>query len=253
MIREGYIRIHRSLLEWEWYGDEAVKVLFLHLLLRVNWKAGRFRGQDVPPGCVVCSLQLLAESLGWSRSKLRHTLDKLKSTGEVASTTTNHWTTLTLVNWAKYQAEGIANDQPSDQPTANQRPTNSQPMATIEEGKKERREKGNGEERDKRATPPPPSVPMEWPSWAGPKVKAAWEEFKDYKRTTHRFRYKTPATEQHAINLLAHYFTKGEDCFNALNEAMAKGWKFPVDPAEMKRPDPKHEPGAVKVTKPWMM
>jgi hypothetical protein len=139
MNREGYIRIHRSLLDWEWYGDEAVTVLFLHLLLTVNWKPGKFRGQDIPPGTVVTSLDKLADTFGWTRGKLRRTILKLKQTGEATTQTTNHWTAVTLVNWAKYQNNDQQSGQPIGQQKTNHRPTNDQPPATIEEGKKERR------------------------------------------------------------------------------------------------------------------
>ena len=143
MNREGYIRIHRSLLDWEWYGDEAVTVLFLHLLLTVNWKPGKFRGHDIPPGTVVTSLDKLADTFGWTRGKLRRTILKLKQTGEATTQTTNHWTAVTLVNWAKYQNSDQQTGQPLDQQTTNHRPTNDQPPATIEEGKKERRKEDN--------------------------------------------------------------------------------------------------------------
>jgi hypothetical protein len=158
MNRDGYIRVHRSLLDWEWYGDEAVTVLFLHLLLTVNWKVGKFRGQDVPPGTVVTSLDKLAGNFGWSRGKLRRTLLKLKQTGEATTHTTNHWTSVTLVNWAKYQNGDQPSDQPSDQQPANNRPTTGRQPATIEEGKKERREEGKKDI----VAGKPPTRDIEW-------------------------------------------------------------------------------------------
>ena len=74
---------------------------------------------------------------------------------------------------------------------------------------------------------------IEWPAWAGEKVKATWEEFKAYKRTEKGEGYKSKATEQKAVNLLAEYYTTGKECFDGLNLAMAKGWKFPVAPSEL--------------------
>lgn len=75
---------------------------------------------------------------------------------------------------------------------------------------------------------------IQWPGWAGEKVKATWEEFKAYKRTEKGEGYKSKATEQKAVNLLAEYYTTGKDCVDGLNLAMARGWKFPVDPSELK-------------------
>jgi len=79
---------------------------------------------------------------------------------------------------------------------------------------------------------PKETTPIEWPNWAGPKVMAMWEEFKTYKRDQHRFQYKSPASEQAALNLLAKYYASGKLCVEGLDTAMAKGWMFPVDPAE---------------------
>lgn len=36
MLKNGYIKLYRSLLDWEWYDDTVTKCLFLHLLLTVN-------------------------------------------------------------------------------------------------------------------------------------------------------------------------------------------------------------------------
>ena len=42
---------------------------------------------------------------------------------------------------------------------------------------------------------------IEWPAWAGPNVLKTWKEFKAYRLSTHRAKYKSSSTEQHAVNL----------------------------------------------------
>jgi uncharacterized protein YdaU (DUF1376 family) len=93
-----------------------------------------------------------------------------------------------------------------------------------------------------------------WPGWAGKNVKAAWSEFKDYRWDTHKVRYKSATTEQHAVNLLAKYYTKGEECFDGLNLAMAKGWRFPVDPKDLapKQANGKPVETPSPTAKPWI-
>jgi uncharacterized protein YdaU (DUF1376 family) len=95
---------------------------------------------------------------------------------------------------------------------------------------------------------------VDWPKWAGPNVKAAWSEFKAYRWTTHKVKYKSETTEQHAVNLLAKYYNSGEQCFDGLNLAMAKGWKFPVDPKELapKQANGKPADTPPSTLKPWM-
>ena len=140
----GYVRVFRSMLDWEWYDDTACVRLMLHLLLTVNWEAKQWHGQTIQPGQLVTSMDKLAETLGTTRSAIRRTMDKLKSSGEVTVQTNNHWTTVTLGNWAEYQEVQPTNGRQKSQPTANQRPTTDRPSATTEEVKKERREEQRG-------------------------------------------------------------------------------------------------------------
>ena len=41
---EGWIKVHRKLVDWEWYNDINVKVVFLHLLLTANHKEKQWKG-----------------------------------------------------------------------------------------------------------------------------------------------------------------------------------------------------------------
>lgn len=79
-----YIKLSRRILEWEWYSDINTKVLFLHMLLKANWKDGRFQGVEIPRGSFASSYQGLAQETGLSIKNVRTALEHLKSTGEVA-------------------------------------------------------------------------------------------------------------------------------------------------------------------------
>lgn len=85
-------------------------------------------------------------------------------------------------------------------------------------------------------TPPPRQIAkeLEWPSWAGDQVRAAWEEFKAMRAEEHGKRYKGPTSEQAAINRLSGFFSegqrKGQRCVDALKLATARTWLFPLDP-----------------------
>ena len=71
-----------------------------------------------------------------------------------------------------------------------------------------------------------------WPKWAGPNTLAKWEEFKTYRLTEKKERYGSAMSEQRAVNLLGKWFTTGQQCVDAIDEAMGRGWLFPVDPAK---------------------
>jgi biotin operon repressor len=131
----GYVKVYRSMLDWEWYDDTAAVRLMLHLILTANWETRSWHGQDIAPGQLITSMDKLAETLGTSRSAIRRTLDKLKLSGEVTIKTNNHWTTLTLANWAEYQEQQATTDQPRGRQKTNHRPTTGQPPATTKEVK----------------------------------------------------------------------------------------------------------------------
>ena len=44
ILTGGFIKIHRSLLEWEWYQDTNTKTVFIHLLLTANYKDKNWKG-----------------------------------------------------------------------------------------------------------------------------------------------------------------------------------------------------------------
>ena len=103
MTDKGFIKLHRSILDWEWYKDEHTKNVFLHLLLNANWEDSRFQGYDVPRGSLVTSYKSIAQSLNISVKSARVAIEHLKRTGEVAVKGHSHFSIVTLLNWDKYQ------------------------------------------------------------------------------------------------------------------------------------------------------
>ena len=118
----GYIKLHRKFIEWEWYSDEVVRSVFLHLLLTATYKPIRFQGTELAPGDVVIGREKMAKELGFSQQQIRTALKKLENTGEIFKKSTNRFSVATLVNWGVYQ--GLDEDE---QPTINQQSTNNQP------------------------------------------------------------------------------------------------------------------------------
>ena len=78
----GFIKVHRKLIQWGWYQDHVVKDLFLHLLLTASFKESEWMGRTIQKGQVITSNKHLAEELGFSVQQIRTALNKLKSTGE---------------------------------------------------------------------------------------------------------------------------------------------------------------------------
>lgn len=121
----GWVKLYRSLLDWEWYDDINTKVLFIHLLLKANHKERAYKGMLIKRGELVTGRIVLSAELGLTEQQIRTSLTKLKSTNEITIKTTNKNSVVSIVNYDLYQ--DIENDQPTEQPTGNQRITNKQP------------------------------------------------------------------------------------------------------------------------------
>jgi hypothetical protein len=99
----GWIKLHRSFLKWEWYNDANTKMLFIHLLLKVNYEDKEWHKVDIPKGSCITSYGNLAKELGLSVQNVRTAITKLKSTREITVKSTNKFIVVTLENWEKYQ------------------------------------------------------------------------------------------------------------------------------------------------------
>jgi len=133
----GWIKLHRQILNWEWYSDTNTFRLFLHLLLTANFKDQKYQGKLIKKGSLLTGRDKLSYETGLSVREVRTCLERLKSTNEIAIKSNSKGTEIQVVNYDKYQIETSE--------TTNKRPTNDQQTTTIKEGKenKERKEKKN--------------------------------------------------------------------------------------------------------------
>ena len=130
MTEQGFIKLHRSILGWEWWSDANTTRVFLWLLLNAQWEDSRFRGYEVPRGSLVTSYAKISEALEISVQSARTSLNHLKSTGEITIKSTNKFTVVSIVNWEKFQCFDDSgnkqiNNQPNKQLTNNQQTTNN--------------------------------------------------------------------------------------------------------------------------------
>ena len=114
----GWVKLHRSLLQWEWWDEPNVARLFIYCLLKANPADRRWKGQIIERGSFITSRSHLAVGTGLSEQQVRSALAHLQSTGEITSKTTNKNTKITICNYDKYQATQPT-EQPAEQPTNN--------------------------------------------------------------------------------------------------------------------------------------
>lgn len=127
----GFVKTFREILDWEWYQDGNTFRLFMHLLLKANYKAGKYQGYDILPGQVVTGRKALAEQLKLSEQQIRTSLNKLEKSAEITIKKTNKFSIITITKWDEYQGD--------NQQTTNKQPTDNQQITTSKEGKKGRK------------------------------------------------------------------------------------------------------------------
>ena len=84
MLNEGFILLHRSMLQWEWYGDEGAARVFIHLLLTANYRPQHWCGLKIRRGQRVASVAKLAGELNMTPKRVRLALQRLTQSGEIA-------------------------------------------------------------------------------------------------------------------------------------------------------------------------
>ncbi len=109
----GWIKLHRSLLDWEWFDDSKMVHLFLYLMVSANHENKMWKGRKVKRGQLVIGRRSLAQKIGFSERSIRTCLHRLVMTGELTIETSHMFSVVTINNYSKYQASAIG-----DRPTA---------------------------------------------------------------------------------------------------------------------------------------
>lgn len=137
-----WIKFYRKFEDWEWYKHQRNKTVFLHCLLRANYKDTGWRSITIKAGQFITSQVNFAKECGLSRQQIRAGFDDLVSTNDITIKATKDYTLVTVNNYKDYQQ--VSEQPPTNQPTNH--PTNqptSQPT-TVKEVKKLRSKKTCG-------------------------------------------------------------------------------------------------------------
>ncbi len=136
---DDYIKINRKILDWEWYKNINTKVLFLHMLLKANWKEGKFEGKIIKRGSFVSSLPVLSDETTLTVREIRTAISHLKTTGELTVKTCNKYSIFTVVNYDLYQSS----DRQNDSQVTDKRHSNDILTTAIEEKKEGKKGRSN--------------------------------------------------------------------------------------------------------------
>lgn len=133
---EGWIKLHRSIMKWEWYGDINTKGLFLHLLLLASYGGGKWQGQTIKRGQLITGRRRLAKDLGLSEQQIRTSLSRLKSTNDITIESTSKNSMITIHDYSTYNDQDSVSNQLNPRQSTNDQPT----VNHIKEGKEIKKE-----------------------------------------------------------------------------------------------------------------
>ena len=141
---EAFIKIHKKMMQWEWYDDLKTFKLFMHCLLRAEYKPGSWHGISYDTGQFITSLQNLADETHLSIQEVRTALNHLISTGELTSTQQGKARIITVVKWNEYQGDNRESNKKATrkQQDANKMLTPCKEYKEDKEGKELKNNKG---------------------------------------------------------------------------------------------------------------
>lgn len=113
--KNGFFKIERKILDWEWLKHPPTVVTWLVLLALAEWDTGC----ELKPGQIVTTQKELMEYTGLSRQELRTALSHLVSTKEITIEPTKDGTKpaslITIAKWRLYQTDKRASTKGATQ------------------------------------------------------------------------------------------------------------------------------------------
>jgi 23S rRNA A1618 N6-methylase RlmF len=134
---EGWIKIHRKFLDWQWFKKPEAVQLFIYMLLKANHKDGNWQGHEIKKGQFITSAQTISNDTKLSLQVVRTLLKKFELTNEIIVKSTNKFTMLTICKYECYQDENNA----TNKQLTNKQQTSNKQLTTNKNDKKEKNEK----------------------------------------------------------------------------------------------------------------
>ena len=133
----NYIKLPRSILDWEWWDDVNTAHLYITMMAKANFNDNKWRGQLIKRGSFVTSYASLSELTGLTVQQVRTSIKKLEKTGEITKVTNTKNTLIIVTNYDLWQGEQQTNNK---QITNNQQ-TNNKQITTNKNDNNEKNDK----------------------------------------------------------------------------------------------------------------
>lgn len=210
-LNAGYIQLHRRIREhWLWEDGNKLK-WWLDILMECNHEDRKVSiGFELIPckrGQSLNSLLTWAKRWRVDKSTVRRFFTMLQSDGMIVTENVQKTTRLTVCNYDTYNLSRHTK----------QLVNNSD--ATLTQHKQELNNNVSNNEKNKEE-----ELSVIHPF--GDLFKAEWQRWKEYKKTQHRFTYKSLDSEQAAVNDLVRLSNSDEiTATKIIIQSIGKGWK----------------------------
>jgi uncharacterized phage protein (TIGR02220 family) len=134
-MSDGWVKLHRKAIEWEWFKKPFMFRLFSYLVMSANREDGKWQGYDIKRGQLATGRRSLSDATGISQQSIRTCLTRLQQTGEINQQINHLFSIITIVNYDTYQSceEKSTSKSTFNQPAINQPSTTNKKLRSKEE------------------------------------------------------------------------------------------------------------------------
>jgi len=219
MAANGWIKIHRALLEHFITDDPTALSLWVHLLLLANHsdKKRLINGKPITikRGQLMTSRPSLSSKTSINQSRIERLLNMLESEQMIEQQKFSKYRLISITKYQQYQL----NEQVSEQQTNSKRTADEQQMNTLEECKEGKECKEQPKKARKRAES------FALPEWIN---QALWDDFMTVRKQIKAA--NTDGAKKALITKLVKLQQEGHDPHESIAQSIENSWKgvFPV-------------------------
>ena len=141
---KGWIKLNRQIQDhWVWSDPEKLKA-WLDILLMANHEAKKVGLREglitIKRGQFITSIGKLAERWKWSRERVRRFLNILERDSMITRKSDTFKTTITVVNYGKFQGERHSNETTNETPNKSSNETSGETRTRKNKNDKEKKE-----------------------------------------------------------------------------------------------------------------
>lgn len=111
---EGWIKIHRRLLDWEWMNCPNMVALWVYLLMKAANEDKDWQGETIEKGQLITSVSTISRETGIPTASVRRGLERLIMSKQVSIQTTKKWSKITICKYESYQQSSQTGEQTSE-------------------------------------------------------------------------------------------------------------------------------------------